>query len=129
MSSMSQARRRGPFEEGDLVQLTDPKGKLHTITLTPGKVFHTHRGQLPHDDIIGTPDGSVIASSNGSSYLVLRPLLDDFVLSMPRGAAVVYPKDAARIVGLANLHPGSRVVEAGVGSGALSCSLAAGNRR
>ena len=123
MSSMSQARRRGPFEEGDLVQLTDPKGKLHTITLTPGKVFHTHRGQLPHDDIIGTPDGSVIASSNGSSYLVLRPLLDDFVLSMPRGAAVVYPKDAARIVGLANLHPGSRVVEAGVGSGALSCSL------
>lgn len=114
---------RGNFSEGDLVQLTDPKGKLHTLTLVSGKAFHTHRGQLQHDDIIGKPSGSVLESTNGSVYLALRPLLDDFVLSMPRGAAVVYPKDAARIVGLANLHPGSRVVEAGVGSGALSCSL------
>jgi len=117
------AGQRGNFAEGDLVQLTDPKGKLHTVALVAGKAFHTHRGQLQHDDIIGKPSGSVLESSNGSSYLALRPLLDDFVLSMPRGAAVVYPKDAARIVGLANLGPGARVVEAGVGSGALSCSL------
>ncbi|MDD2859018.1 MAG: tRNA (adenine-N1)-methyltransferase [Candidatus Nanopelagicales bacterium] len=115
--------RKGPFREGDLVQLTDPKGKLHTLTLTPGKVFHTHRGGLAHDDLIGLESGSVITASGGSAYLALRPLLDDFVLSMPRGAAVVYPKDAARIVGLMNLHPGSRIAEAGVGSGALTCSL------
>lgn len=115
--------RRGDFAAGDLVQLTDPKGKLHTITLVPGKVFHTHRGGLSHDDIIGQPQGSVITGLGGSQYLALKPLLDDFVLSMPRGAAVVYPKDAARIVGLAGIGPGSRVAEAGVGSGALSCSL------
>ena len=115
--------RKGPFREGDLAQLTDPKGKLHTITLTPGKVFHSHRGQLAHDDIIGRESGSVLQASSGSAYLVLRPLLDDFVLSMPRGATVVYPKDAARIVGLMNLHPGDRIAEAGVGSGALTCSL------
>lgn len=115
--------RRGPLVAGDMVQLTDPKGKLHTITLTPGEVFHTHRGQLPHDDLIGLPEGSVVTSSNGSSYLALRPHLDDFVLAMPRGAAVVYPKDAARIVALSNLGPGSRVTEAGVGSGALTCFL------
>lgn len=115
--------RRGPFQAGDLAQLTDPKGKLHTITLTPGKVFHTHRGGLAHDDIIGAEQGSVITGSQGSQYLVLKPLLDDFVLSMPRGAAVIYPKDSARIVGLTGIGPGSRVVEAGVGSGALTCSL------
>lgn len=115
--------RRGPFQAGDLAQLTDPKGKLHTITLTPGKVFHTHRGGLAHDDIIGSEQGSVITGSQGAQYLVLKPLLDDFVLSMPRGAAVIYPKDAARIVGLTGIGPGSRVVEAGVGSGALTCSL------
>ena len=116
-------RRRGPFVIGDLVQLTDPKGRMHTITLEAGKVFHTHRGQLPHDDLIGRPEGSVVTSTNTTSYLALRPLLDDFVLSMPRGAAVIYPKDAARIVGLTNLGPGARVAEAGVGSGALTCSL------
>ena len=115
--------RRGVFAEGDLVQLADAKGKLHTITLTAGKVFHTHRGGLPHDDIIGQPQGSVIAGIGGAQYQVLKPLLDDFVLSMPRGAAVVYPKDAARIVGLSGLGPGGRVAEAGVGSGALTCSL------
>ena len=111
------------FVAGDLVQLTDPKGKPHTITLEPGKVFHTHRGGLAHDDIIGRPDGVVVTAAGGTSYLALRPLLDDFILAMPRGAAVIYPKDAARIVGLAGLGPGSRVAEAGVGSGALTCYL------
>ncbi len=106
-----------------MVQLTDPRGKMHTITLQPGGEFHTHRGRLPHDDLIGRPEGSVVSSSNGTAYLALRPILDDFVLAMPRGAQVIYPKDAARIVGLANLGPGARVAEAGVGSGALTCSL------
>jgi tRNA (adenine57-N1/adenine58-N1)-methyltransferase len=115
--------RRGPFREGDRVQLTDPKGRLHTITLAPGKQFHTHRGHLLHDDLIGAPDGSTVTNTAGVEYLALRPLLSDYVMSMPRGAAVVYPKDAGQIVMMADVHPGAVVVEAGVGSGALSMSL------
>ena len=115
--------RRGAFAYGDLVQLSDAKGKLYTITLVEGKSFHTHRGAIDHDSIVGLPQGSVLMGSGGTAFLALKPLLDDFVLSMPRGAAVIYPKDSARIVGLAGLGPGSRVAEAGVGSGALTCSL------
>jgi tRNA (adenine57-N1/adenine58-N1)-methyltransferase len=115
--------RRGPFAVGDRVQLTDNKGRLHTITLEPGREFHTHHGRLAHDEVIGRPDGSVVANSSGIEYLVLRPLLADYVMSMPRGAAVVYPKDAGQIVAMADIFPGARVVEAGVGSGALSMSL------
>lgn len=115
--------RRGRFVAGDLVQLTDPKGRMHTIELVPGKEFHTHRGQIPHDDLIGQPEGIVVSSAAGTAYLALRPLLSDFTLSMPRGAAVVYPKDAAQVVAMADIFPGARVVEAGAGSGALSCSL------
>ena len=115
--------RRGAFAYGDLVQLTDAKGKLYTITLVEGKSFHTHRGAIDHDSIVGLHQGSVLMGSGGTAFLALKPLLDDFVLSMPRGAAVIYPKDSARIVGLAGLGPGSRVAEAGVGSGALTCSL------
>lgn len=115
--------RRGPFKAGDLVQLTDAKGRMHTITLIPGKSFHTHRGGIEHDAIIGAEQGSVLTSSGGTEYLALKPLLDDFVLAMPRGAAVIYPKDAARIIGLTGIGPGARVAEAGVGSGALTCSL------
>jgi len=115
--------RRGPFEVGDRVQLTDPKGRLHTITLETGREFHTHAGRLAHDDLIGEPDGSVVANSSGTEYLALRPLLADYVMSMPRGAAVIYPKDSAQIVTMADIFPGARVVEAGVGSGALSMSL------
>ena len=113
----------GPFAEGERVQITDPKGRSHTVTLTTGKQFHTHRGAIEHDDLIGRPEGSVVLSSSGTPYLALRPLLSDFVLSMPRGAAVVYPKDAAQIVGLGDIYPGARVLEAGAGSGALTCSL------
>ena len=116
-------RHRGPFRVGDRVQLTDPKGRLHTITLEPGKQFHTHRGVLEHDTLLGLHDGSVVRASNGDAYLALRPLLSDFVLSMPRGAAVVYPKDAGQIIAMADIFPGARVVEAGVGSGALTMSL------
>jgi hypothetical protein len=112
-----------PFEPGDRVQLTDPKGRLHTIVLAQGKVFHTHRGALPHDDLIGLPEGSVITSTGGTTYLALRPLLADYVLSMPRGAQVIYPKDAGQIVAMGDIFPGAKVLEAGAGSGALACSL------
>ena len=115
--------RRGPLRAGDRVQLTDPKGRLHTITLTPGREFHTHRGLFAHDELIGAPEGSVVRNTAGVEYLALRPLLADYVLSMPRGAAVVYPKDAGQIVAMADVFPGARVVEAGVGSGALTMSL------
>jgi tRNA (adenine57-N1/adenine58-N1)-methyltransferase catalytic subunit len=113
----------GPFREGDKVQLTGPKGRLNTITLLAGSAFGTHRGDLKHDDIIGRPDGSVVQNQNGVEYLALRPLLNDYVLSMPRGAAIVYPKDAAQIVVMGDIFPGAKVVEAGVGSGALSLYL------
>lgn len=113
----------GPFRAGDRVQLTGPKGKLNTITLVPGKVFHTHRGGIEHDAVIGLPDASVVQNTVGVEHLALRPLLTDFVMSMPRGAAIIYPKDAAQILGQADIFPGARVVEAGVGSGALSLWL------
>jgi tRNA (adenine57-N1/adenine58-N1)-methyltransferase catalytic subunit len=116
-------RQSGPFRAGDRVQLTGPKGRLNTITLEVGGTFHTHRGILDHDLIIGQPDASVVTSSNGIEYLAMRPLLTDFVMSMPRGAAIVYPKDAAQIIGAADIFPGATVVEAGVGSGALSLWL------
>ncbi|GAA1798227.1 tRNA (adenine-N1)-methyltransferase [Planosporangium flavigriseum] len=115
--------RRGPFQPGDRVQLTDPKGRMHTVVLEPGKTFHTHRGGLEHNDLIGRPDGSVVTSTGGTAYLALRPLLADYVLSMPRGAQVIYPKDAAQIVAMGDVFPGARVLEAGAGSGALTCSL------
>jgi tRNA (adenine57-N1/adenine58-N1)-methyltransferase len=116
-------RGRGPLAAGDLVQLTDPKGRMHTIELSPGKEFHTHRGLIQHDDLIGQPEGTVVTTVGGTTYLALRPLLADYVLSMPRGATVVYPKDAAQIVGMADIFPGAHVIEAGAGSGALTCSL------
>jgi tRNA (adenine57-N1/adenine58-N1)-methyltransferase len=113
----------GPFRIGDRVQLTDPKGRHNTLTLEAGKIYHTHRGLLPHDDLIGLADGSVVTSSGGTAYLALRPLLADYVLSMPRGAQVIYPKDAGQIVSMGDIFPGAKVLEAGAGSGALSCSL------
>jgi len=113
----------GPFRAGDRVQLTGPKGRLNTIILGAGKQFHSHRGALEHDALIGLPDGSVVENSAGVRYLALRPLLSDFVMSMPRGAAIVYPKDAAQIVARADVFPGATVIEAGVGSGALSLWL------
>ncbi len=93
------------------------------MVLAPGAEFHTHRGALAHDDVIGQPEGSVVKSANGDPFLVLRPLLIDYVLSMPRGAQVIYPKDAAQIVHEGDMFPGARVLEAGAGSGALTCSL------
>ncbi|MDQ1631123.1 MAG: tRNA (adenine57-N1/adenine58-N1)-methyltransferase catalytic subunit, partial [Frankiaceae bacterium] len=119
----STRRRTGPLTIGDRVQLTDPKGRKHTVVLEAGKQFHTHRGALAHDVLIGSPEGVLVESTGGTTYVALRPLLSDFVLSMPRGATVVYPKDAAAIVGQADIFPGARVLEAGAGSGALTCTL------
>ncbi len=113
----------GPFGYGDRVQLTGPKGRMNTITLVHGGEFHSHRGMIRHAELVGLPDGSVVENNSGEEYLALRPLLSDFVMSMPRGAAIVYPKDAAQILSLADIFPGARVVEAGVGSGALSLHL------
>lgn len=121
--SVASARQSGPFRDGDRVQLTGPKNRLHTVTLSEDGELHTHHGVLKHSDLIGLPDGSVVANSSGHEYLALRPLLRDFAMSMPRGAAIVYPKDAAQIVMQADIFPGATVVEAGVGSGALSLSL------
>ena len=117
------AGRRGPLRVGERVQLTDAKGRLHTIQLESGRDFHTHAGAIAHDALIGSDEGVVVLSTGGMEYLALRPLYPDFVLSMPRGAAVVYPKDAAQIVTMADIFPGAVVVEAGVGSGALTCAL------
>ena len=113
----------GPFAVGDRVQLTDAKGRKFTVLLEEGKQFHTHRGAISHDDLIGSPEGSVVSATSGTQYLALRPLLVDYVLSMPRGAQVIYPKDAAQSVLEGDIFPGARVLEAGAGSGALTCSL------
>jgi tRNA (adenine57-N1/adenine58-N1)-methyltransferase catalytic subunit len=113
----------GPFGPGDRVQLTDPKGRRYTLVLETGGQYHTHRGAIAHDELIGGPEGNVVTSTSGTSYLAFRPLLPDYVLSMPRGAQVIYPKDAAQIVMWGDIRPGARVLEAGAGSGALACSL------
>ena len=114
---------QGFFAAGDRIQLTDPKGKLYSFTITPGKEWHTHKGWITHDDLIGMPEGSVVSTTAGLRFTAFKPLLADFVLTMPRGATIVYPKDAAMIIGMADIFPGARVLEAGVGSGALSISL------
>ena len=119
----SSYQRSGPFHEGDRVQLSDDKGKLYSITLKSGDQWHSHKGWLNHDDIIGRDEGSLIETNSGTKYQALRPLLTDYVLSMPRGATIVYPKDAALILGFGDIAPGVRVLEAGAGSGALSISL------
>src|ERR1700712_1932855 len=93
------------------------------MVLTPGGEYHTHRGGILHDSVLGQPEGSVVPSANGAHFLVLRPLLVDYVMSMPRGPQVIYPKDAAQIVHEGDIFPGARVLEAGAGSGALTCSL------
>jgi tRNA (adenine57-N1/adenine58-N1)-methyltransferase len=111
------------FSPGDRVQLTDTKGRKYTVILEAGGSYFTHRGALAHDDLIGRPEGIVVQSTGGTPYLALRPLLTDYVLSMPRGAAVIYPKDAAQIIAWGDVFPGARVLEAGAGSGALTCSL------
>ncbi|MDK4267019.1 tRNA (adenine-N1)-methyltransferase [Corynebacterium accolens] len=113
----------GPFSYGDRVQLTDAKRRHYTVILKEGGQFHSHKGIINHDDIVGMDEGSVIDSTLGSSFLLFRHLMVDHVLSMPRGAAVIYPKDAAQILVEGDIFMGARVLEAGAGSGALSMSL------
>ena len=115
--------RRGPFEVGERITLTDPKGRRHSIVLAVGGLFHTTKGSISHDDLIAQPEGMVVNTTGGMPFLAMRPLLHEFTVSMPRGAAVVYPKDAAQILMSADIFPGARVLEAGAGSGALTCSL------
>jgi tRNA (adenine57-N1/adenine58-N1)-methyltransferase len=114
---------RGPLREGEWVRLVDTKGRRHNFSLEPGKRFFSNKGHLEHDELIGREEGFTVTSSAGGQYLVFRPLLSEFVVSMPRGAAVIYPKDSAQIVAMADIFPGAHVVEAGAGSGALTCSL------
>ena len=113
----------GTFAYGDRIQLTDPKGKMYSLTITAGKEWHTHKGWIVHDELVGIPEGSVISTTAGLKFTAFKPLLGDYVLSMPRGATIVYPKDAAFILGFADIYPGARVLEAGVGSGALTITL------
>lgn len=113
----------GPLREGERVTVTDQKGRRHSVVLRAGGVFHTTKGGIAHDDLIGGPEGTVVRSAGGQDYLVFRPVMHEFTVSMPRGAAVVYPKDAAHILMETDIFPGARVLEAGVGSGALSIAL------
>ena len=110
------------------MQLTDPKGRMHQIVLQPGAAFHTHRGALSHDDLIGAPEGSVVTATSGTQYVALRPLLADFTLAMKRGATIVYPKDAAQILAYADVFPGARVHRGGGGLGRALLLAAAGGR-
>jgi tRNA (adenine57-N1/adenine58-N1)-methyltransferase catalytic subunit len=112
-----------PLGEGELVVLRDEKGRRSMVVLVTGSTWHSHAGALDHDALIGAPEGISVATPKGVEIIALRPTREDFVLKMQRGAQVVYPKDQAMIVGLADIRPGMRVVEAGAGSGALSLAL------
>jgi tRNA (adenine57-N1/adenine58-N1)-methyltransferase len=112
-----------PFAAGDKVLLIDSKKRWYLLTLKEGGEFHSHSGYVPHDDLIGHEDGAVVTSTRGSRYDAFRPTLADFVLKMPRGAQVIYPKDLGPILMLADIFPGARVLESGIGSGALSMTL------
>ena len=107
----------------ELVLLVDRKDRRYLFRLQPGKAFHSHAGLVEHDALIGGPAGITVSSSGGATYLVVRPTLADFVLKMPRGAQVIYPKDIGAIMMLADVFPGARVFETGLGSGALSTAL------
>lgn len=120
---LGQAGRRGPLTYGERVQVTDVKGAKHTFTLDPNGYFQSRRGSFHHRDVVGRDEGTVLVTEEGHELLLLRPLLADYVLSMPRGAQVVYPKDSGQVIALGDIFPGARVLEAGVGSGALTMNL------
>ena len=120
---MREAASSGPLLAGERVLLVDAKDRRYLVTLAPGATFHTHAGSVAHDDLIGLAEGGVVAGSTGRRYVAVRPTLADVVLKMPRGAQVIYPKDLGAILLAADIGPGQRVLEAGVGSGALSMTL------
>lgn len=113
----------GVLQPGERVSIIDPKGNKHSLVLEVGKVFHTTKGGLAHDEIIGRSEGIVATTTGGLEFMVFRPLLAQVMVGMPREAAVIYPKDAAQIVMWADIFPGAKVLEAGAGSGALSMVL------
>jgi tRNA (adenine57-N1/adenine58-N1)-methyltransferase catalytic subunit len=112
-----------PLRAGEQVLLIDSKKRNYLVTLEPGKEFHSHSGTVSHDAIVGSPEGGAFRSSHGMTYTVIRPTLSEYVLKMPRGAQVIYPKDLGPILLLADVFPGARVLESGVGSGALSMTM------
>jgi tRNA (adenine57-N1/adenine58-N1)-methyltransferase len=111
------------FEAGEKALFFDRKGRRYLVTLAEEGQFHTHAGYVPHTDVIGQPEGLTVTATGKARYLVVRPTLSEFVLKMPRGAQVIYPKDLGPILMLADVFPGARILEAGVGSGALSMTL------
>jgi tRNA (adenine57-N1/adenine58-N1)-methyltransferase len=115
--------RTGPFDAGEKVLLVDSRSRRYLVTLADGGEFHTHAGVVSHDAIIGGDEGVAIRSTVGARFVAVRPTLSDFVLKMPRGAQVIYPKDLGPLLVLADVYAGARVLEAGVGSGALSMTL------
>jgi tRNA (adenine57-N1/adenine58-N1)-methyltransferase catalytic subunit len=112
-----------PFGAGEQVLLIDTKKRRYLITLETSKEFHSHSGVVAHDDVIGQPEGTTFRSTRGMHYTVIRPTLSEYVLKMPRGAQVIYPKDLGPILLLADIFPGARVLESGIGSGALSMAM------
>jgi tRNA (adenine57-N1/adenine58-N1)-methyltransferase len=114
---------RGAFAAGDRVLLTDNRKRRHLVTLVAGGQFHTHAGVVDHDSMIGSPEGITVRTSRGARLVAVRPTLAEYVLEMPRGAQVIYPKDIGPILMLADVFPGARILESGVGSGALTTAL------
>ena len=114
---------RGPLRAGEAVLLIDRKKRRYLVDLVAGEEFHTHSGVVPHDQLIGSEEGETFRSSRGMVFTMVRPTLTDFVLKMPRGAQVIYPKDIGPILVIADIFPGARVLESGLGSGALSTAL------
>lgn len=111
------------FKEGEKALFIDSKKRRYLVTLNVEGEFHSHAGFVPHTMIIGAEPGQVVESTKGARYTVLRPTLEDFVVEMPRGAQVIYPKDLAPMCMLGDIHPGVRVFETGIGSGALSMTM------
>lgn len=112
-----------PFAPGDLVLLLDPDEKRFLVRLSDDGALHHHKGAVRHADVIGQPDGSRVRSSQGRFFTALRPRLIDYVLEMPRRSGIVYPKDAAHLIAWADIAPGHKVLESGIGSGALTLAL------
>jgi tRNA (adenine57-N1/adenine58-N1)-methyltransferase len=121
VSGAAQAHK--PFSAGEKALLVDSKGRRYLVTLEPGAQFHTHAGVVSHDELIGAEEATPVRSSHGARYLAVRPTLAQVILEMPRGAQVIYPKDLGPLLMIADIFPGARVLEAGLGSGALSMAL------
>jgi tRNA (adenine57-N1/adenine58-N1)-methyltransferase len=112
-----------PFEPGERVLLIDQRDRTYLFHLERGGTYHTHSGTLAHDELIGRPEGTRVQTARGMVLVAFRPRLADFVLKMPRGAQVIYPKDLGAILVYGDILPGARVLEAGTGSGALTIAL------